>query len=180
MCTGDTGIGEWRKEDFVAVGYIVKTHGIKGDIKVISLSDNPRRYSTLKKVCIFTKSGMTKEYHIERVIMAKGGVIVGFKPPLTIAEAEEIVGGHIMVPADEVPGLERGHYYHFEIIGMDVYTTDGRNLGKIVDIMETGSNDVYIVKGSDREYLIPAIHDVIKEVDIRTRRMIISLIDGLT
>lgn len=180
MCTGDTGIGEWRKEDFVAVGYIVKIHGIKGDIKVIPLSDNPRRYSTLKKVCIFTKPGKTKEYHVEKVRKTKGGVIVGFTPSLTIAEAEENVGGYIMVPADEVPGLDSGHYYHFEIIGMDVYTTEGRYLGKIVDIMETGSNDVYIVKDPDRDYLIPAIHDVIKEVDTRTRRMIISLIDGLT
>lgn len=179
MCAGDTGIGHGGKDNFVAVGYIVRPHGIKGDIKIMPLSDNPLRYSTLKKVYIFTKSGK-KECVVNKVKKTKGGLIVGFAPPLTVSEAEESAGGHIMVSADEVPGLGKGRYYHFEIIDMEVYTTDGGYLGRISDILSTGSNDVYIVKGNDREYLIPAIYDVIKEVDTTAKRMVIELIDGLT
>lgn len=175
MCTGDPGIGK----DFVAIGYIVKTHGIKGDVKVIPLTDIPGRYTNLNNVYIYTRSGEKREYCIKSVREIRGGLIVSFTPSMSISGAEEVVGGYITVPETEVPGLGRDCYYHFEIIDMEVYTEDGRCLGKIVDILSTGSNDVYVVKDKDRDYLIPAIHDVIKEVDVKGKRMVISLIEGL-
>lgn len=166
-------------KDFVAIGYIVKTHGIKGDVKIIPLSDIPDRYTTLKRVYIKTRSGERREYSIKSAREVKGGWIVSFDPSMSVAEAEEAVGGHIIVPAGEAPKLGRDCYYHFEIIGMEVYTEDGRCLGRIVDIFPTGSNDVYVVREKDQEYLVPAIHDVIKEVDREGKRMVIFPIEGL-
>jgi 16S rRNA processing protein RimM len=106
-------------------------------------------------------------------------LIVSFTSFSTVSEAEEIVGGYISVPLSELPGLGKDIYYNFEIIGMDVYTGEGRYLGKVTEILSTGSNDVYIVKDNKQEHLIPAIRDVVKEVDTKRKRMVISLIEGL-
>lgn len=179
MRAGESKRKEALDQEFVAIGYIVKTHGIKGDIKVIPLSDIPDRYTALKEVYIKTRSGERRKYFVKSGREVKGGWIVSFDPSMSVAEAEEAVGGYIIVPAGDVPKLGRDCYYHFEIIGMKVYTEDGRCLGRIVDIFPTGSNDVYVVREKDHEYLIPAIHDVIKEVDRKGKRMVIFPMEGL-
>jgi 16S rRNA processing protein RimM len=74
--------------------------------------------------------------------------------------------------------LPEGVYYHYQIIGLGVYTVDGDYLGKIMSIFETGSNDVYVVRGEDKEYLIPAIKDVIKEIDLEAKKMIVKLMEA--
>ncbi len=179
MRTGDTGIGYTPDKDFVAVGYIVRTHGLKGDVKVIQFSDNPDRFATLKKIFIITKDGQIKESGIKKVRAINGGFVVSLASYTTASDAELIVGSYIAVPEKEVPGLAKGTYYHYEIIGMDVFLEDGRCIGKIEDILSTGSNDVYIVRDDEQEYLIPAIRDVVKEVDTKARRMVIAPIEGM-
>ena len=179
MCAGDPGINAETDKEFVSVGYIARTHGIKGDVKVIPLSDVPGRYNTLKWVYVNTRSGETKKCYIRHVRKANDWLIVSFTSFRTVSEAEEIVGGYISVPLNEVPGLDKDIYYNFEIIGMDVYTVEGRCLGKVKDIISTGSNDVYIVKDNKAEHLIPAIRDVVKEIDTKRKRMVITLIEGL-
>lgn len=179
MCPGDSGIKKDRNSNLVAVGYIVRTHGIRGEIKVIPLSDIPNRYRTLKRVYIHTPSGEIKEYFIKRARATKKGIIVSFDPPISMDEAKGMVKGYIKIPEDEVPRPGKDSYYHFEIIDMDVFTVDNDYLGKIVEILSTGSNDVYVVRRDDEEYLIPAIKDVVKEVDVKEKRMIIIPVEGL-
>jgi len=78
-----------------------------------------------------------------------------------------------------LPALHKEEYFYEQIIGLTVCTTDGNILGKVIDIFETGSNDVYVVKGSDKEYLIPAIRDVIREINLGEDRIIIQTVEGL-
>lgn len=179
MRTGNSGINQAEDEYFIAIGYISKTHGIKGDIKVIPLTDIPDRYNNLKKITVYPKNGQKREYRINRVKNVKGGVVLSFSPPLSISEGEELVGGYIKVPSNEIPSLEQDRYYQFEVTGMEVFTEDGKHIGIIEDIISTGSNDVYVVKDGESEYLIPAVHDVVKKVDIAGKRMTISLLEGL-
>ncbi len=179
MRTGDTGIDSKPDRNYVAIGYIVRTHGIKGDVKVSQLSDNPDRFADLKEIFIITKDGARQESCIKKVMPVKGGLIISLASCTTVSDAEGLVGSYIAVPEDEVPGLGKDTYYHYEIIGMDVFTTDGRCLGKIEDIISTGSNDVYLVKDDNHEYLIPAIRDVVKDVDIKGKRMVILPMEGL-
>ncbi|MDD5434256.1 MAG: ribosome maturation factor RimM, partial [Nitrospira sp.] len=80
---------------------------------------------------------------------------------------------------EELPVLEKNRYYEFEIVGMDVFSEDGKYIGRIEEIFSTGSNDVYVVKDGETEYLIPAVHYVVKSVDVAGKRMIISMIEGL-
>jgi len=178
VCPRDIRI-EHTPEDLVAVGYIVKTHGVKGDIKVISLSDIPDRFKSLKRVYIQTPSGEIKKYYIKRVREIKGGILVSFDPPISMEEAKTLVKGYIKVPENEIPVLDKDTYYHFEILGMKVFTTSGEYIGKVVDIMSTGSNDVYVVRKGKKEYLIPAIKDVIREVNVGEKKMTIFPIEGL-
>lgn len=152
---------------------------MKGDVKVIQLSDDPDRIKSLNNVVIILKNGEKKESIINKVSLIKGGFAVSLAHIGSVADAQQIVGGYIAVPENEVPVLGKDTWYHYEIIGIEVFTTDGMCLGRIEDILSTGSNDVYIVRENEREYLIPAIRDVIKEVDIKRRRMVIALVDGL-
>ncbi|MDZ4383942.1 MAG: ribosome maturation factor RimM [Nitrospirota bacterium] len=180
MRTGDSGIDHAVDSGFVSIGYIAKTIGLKGDVKVIPLTDAPDRYTNLKKVMIQKRSGERKEYSLKGVRAVRGGLRISFTPAISVSEAEEIVGGYITVPEKEVPGLAKDCYYHFEIMDMEVYTGDGRYLGRITDILSTGSNDVYVVRDqNNKEYMIPAIHEVVKEVDTKAKRMIISVMEGL-
>ena len=128
---------------------------------------------------IQTRSGERKEYSLKGVSAVRGGLRISFTPAISVSEAEEIVGGYITVPEKEVPQLAKDCYYHFEIMDMEVYTGEGRYLGRIVDILSTGSNDVYVVRDQNKEYMIPAIQDVVKEVDTKAKRMIISVMEGL-
>lgn len=152
---------------------------MKGDVKVIQLSDDPDRINSLNNVVIILKNGEKKESIINKVSIIKGGFAVSLAHINSVTDAQQIVGGYIAVPENEVPELGKDTWYHYEIIGIEVFTTDGICLGKIEDILSTGSNDVYIVRDNEREYLIPAIRDVIKEVDTKRRRMVITLVDGL-
>ncbi|MBI5192246.1 MAG: 16S rRNA processing protein RimM [Nitrospirae bacterium] len=179
MRTGNPGINRPESEGFVSIGYITGTHGIKGDVKVLPLSDMPGRFDSLSRVYVFTKKGIKREYLIHGIKEVKGRIILSFLPPVSVSESEDLVGGYIKVPEDEVPELSEDTYYHFEIIGMEVFSEDGTYLGKIEDIFSTGSNDVYVVKDAEKELLIPAVHYVVKNVDVAENRMVVALIEGL-
>jgi len=97
----------------------------------------------------------------------------------SISEAEKLKGVEIGIPEKWLWPLGVDEYYHFQIIGLDVYTDTGLHLGEVKDIFPTGSNDVYTVKKGRKEYLIPAIKEVIKEVDLQRKRIIIHPIEGL-
>ncbi len=179
MRTGNSGINHQEDEDLVSIGYITKTHGIRGDIKVIPLTDIPGRYNNLERVFVFPKKGEKRTFYINKVMNVKGGIVLSFTPSVTMSEGEELVGGYIKVPAVESPVLGENSYYEFEIVGMEVFLEDGKYIGRIEEIFSTGSNDVYVVKDGDKEYMIPAVNHVVKSVDVAGKRMTISLIEGL-
>lgn len=179
MGTVDTGIDPGADKEFVSVAYITSTHGLKGDVKAVQLSSDPERFYSLSNIFIIQKNGEKQETFIQKVRAIKGGFAVTLANSTSVTDAQHLVGSFIAVPENEVPVLGKDTWYHYEIIGIEVFTTDGMCLGKIEEIISTGSNDVYIVRDKDREYLIPAIRDVIKDVDTKGRRMVIALIDGL-
>lgn len=163
----------------MAVACIVRPHGLKGEVKVIQLSDDPYRIFSLKDIFIVSKNGEVRQSCVRKVRPVRGGYAVTLANIKTASDAQKVVGCYISVPEDEVPVLGRDAWYHFEIIGIEVFTTDGACLGKIEEIISTGSNDVYVVRDEEHEYLIPAIRDVIKEVDTKRQRMVIAVMDGL-
>ena len=97
----------------------------------------------------------------------------------SVHDAETLRGESLFVPRERVPSLPEDQYYYFQLMDMEVYTSEGEHLGHISEIIETGSNDVYVVTGGDRELLVPALDDVIREVDVEARRMLVDLPEGL-
>ncbi|MBI5379769.1 MAG: 16S rRNA processing protein RimM, partial [Nitrospirae bacterium] len=97
----------------------------------------------------------------------------------TSEAARSLVGGVIQIPDSEIPPLPEGQFYHFELLGLKVYTVEGAYLGEVTEIFPTGSNDVYVVRDGPRETLIPAIRNVIRVIDLRGKRMVIHPLPGL-
>ncbi len=163
---------------YLQVGKIVNTHGVKGEVKVIPLTDNPQRFDELKKVLVGNENDK-KTLNIESVKYLKNAVIVKFKESSKMEEAEKLKELYIYVDRDNAVKLPEDTFFICDLIGIEVFETDGSCLGVIEDIIATGSNDVYIVKSDDKEILIPALKSVVKEVSITDKKMVVTLPEGL-
>ncbi len=161
------------------VGVIVKTHGIKGEVKVYPTTDSPLRFEELTHVKL--KSGKTvRELDIEQVRFFKNLVILKFKGIDNINDVEQYKGADLYIPREEGQELGEGEYYIADIIDIRVVTDTGEELGTVRDVLETGANDVYIVKRKgQKDLLLPATEECILDVDIEQNVMTVHLLDGL-
>ena len=163
----------------ITIGTILKTVGLQGELKISPLTHSPQRFNQLQEVTIETKEGRSQTYRIKRVRYALPFVYMMLAGLSSIEAAQELAGGSILIPEEERMPLPKGSYYHFEIEGLDVFLENGTRLGKLDHIFETGSNDVYVVKQDEKEYLIPALASVVKEVNLQEGRMTIRPLQGL-
>ena len=156
------------------IGQIVNTFGIKGFVKVKPFTDDILRFDNLKSVYI-----KEKQYEIEDVKYHKDMVLLKFKDIDKIEDAENLKNLYLEI--DRKDGvLEEGAYYIVDLLGLDVITDAGKLLGKIDDIYNTGSNDIYVVKDElGKQILLPAIKDVIKQINLEEKKIIVHLIKGL-
>lgn len=168
-----------ERDERVTIGKIVKTRGLHGEVKVYPLTDIPDRFEHLETVLVQLAQGPELVVEIVQVKYYKDLVYLQFRGRNTLNEVQELVGGLLQVDPASVPELPEGVYYHFEIIGSEVYTDDAQRLGVVVEILETGSNDIYVVQADGREYLIPVIADVVKEIDREKRMITIHPLPGL-
>jgi 16S rRNA processing protein RimM len=165
--------------EYLQVGKIVNTHGIRGEVKVIPLTDDPRRYDELKEVFVGTDNEKDI-FYIENVKYFKNTVIIKFKESIDMNYAEKLKEMFIYVDRKNAVKLPEGRYFIFDLIGMEVFELDGNRLGILKDVLQTGSNDVYVVKNDEnKEILIPALKSVIKEVSIGDKIMKVVLPEGL-
>lgn len=161
------------------VGRIVNTHGIKGEVKVMPTTEDPKRFKKLKSIFVERKTMET--YEIESVRFHKDFVLLKFKGIDDMDAAELLKGSTLKIDRKDSLPLKKDEYYISDLFGLQVYTEEERFLGELVDIIETGSNDVYVVRKQDREkdLLLPAIKQVIKSVDIEGQKMTVHLLEGL-
>ena len=164
---------------YLTLGYILKTRGLKGEVKVNSFTDDNTKFERIPKVFIKQKQNLT-EYEIEEVGYSKNQVILKFKNIDTVEEAEKLRNSYIVVDREIFGELPEGVYYIADLIGLDVYTENNEYLGKVDDIFNTGSNDVYVVKAENgMQKLLPGIDEVIKKIDLESNKIIVNLIKGL-
>lgn len=165
-------------EQFLQVGVISSTHGIRGEVKVFPTTDDPARFKKLKKVFLDT-GRERKEVEIQSVKFFKQFVILKFTGIDNINDVAGYKGKRLMVPREHAVSLEKDEYYIGDLIGMEVFT-EGEKFGVLKDVMETGANEVYIID-SDKygEVLIPAIKQCVLDVDVENNRMKIALMEGL-
>ena len=166
-------------EDLFRIGSIATTHGVHGEVKVYPTTDDPGRYKKIKEV-ILDNGKEKKTAHIEQTKFFKQMVIVKFKEYQTMDEAEKLRGYELYVTREHAIPLKKNEYYIADLIGMMVLTDEGNELGIIEDVLQTGANDVYVVKqSSGKEVLLPAIKDCILSVDVEAKMMKVHVLDGL-
>lgn len=166
-------------EGYFVIGDIVNTQGIKGEMRVIPCVDDVTRFELLDKVYV-DKKGKITEYAVENIRYHKQFVLLKLKGIDDMTSAEMLKGSVVKITEDMAVPCEEGEYYIKDLYDMTVFTDEGEELGIIKDILFTGANDVYVIgqeKGKD--ILIPAIKQVVLDVDVENKKMTIHLLEGL-
>ncbi len=160
--------------EFITVGKILAPWGIRGKLKVEVVTDFPQRFTPCSQIYI-KRQPMT----IDSTEWHKGKVIIKLDTINNIEEAQRLKGQPVEIHHSQLKSLPEGQYYHFQLIGLEVWTTQGEQLGNITKILAAASNDNYVISSTKGEILIPAVEDVIKSIDLDKRRLVIEAIDGL-
>lgn len=165
--------------DLFVFGEIVKTRGLQGCIKVLSSLESQNILDRLDFVYLESKSGQKSRYEIKKINPSGKFLFLELKGISDVDAAQALVGSKLLLPRDLLEALPEDEYYWQDIIGLEVYTPEGGHLGRIESIFPTGSNDVYVCRGSKGEFLIPAIADAIVRIDLASHRITVKLLEGL-
>ncbi len=160
--------------EFLTIGRILSPWGTRGKLKARVITDFPQRFAPSATVYINRQPMI-----IDTTEQYKGEVIIKLNAVDSIAAARRLQGQPIEIHRSQAYSLPEGQYYHFQLIGLGVWTTRGERLGDITEILTGESNDNYVVKGDEGEILIPAVEDVVKSIDLDNRRLVIEAIPGL-
>jgi 16S rRNA processing protein RimM len=166
-------------DNFLRVGVITTTHGVKGEVKVYPTTDDINRFESLKQVYLDTGAEY-KHLTIEKVRYFKQLVILKFKDINDINDIEKYRGKDLLISREDAIKLNEDEYFIFDLIDSDVYTEDGEKLGVLTEILTSSANDVYVVKTKDKkEVLLPSIKECILDVDTVNKKITVHLMDGL-
>ena len=167
------------KQEYFEIGQIVNTFGIKGIVKVNAYTDDPLEFANLKTILI-EKNKKLLEFEIEEAKLHKNQVLLKIKGIDDINEAEKYRGCFIKIPREKAKKLPKDTYFIADLIGLNVFTEDGKLLGYLEDIYNAGSSDIYVVKTElGKQVLLPSIKEVIKQVDLENEKIIVHLLKGL-
>lgn len=166
---------------FFTVGRLVNTQGLKGEVRIVSTTDFPdERFKVGNELHLFHPSFSTPLLvTISSRRVHKEFELLTFKGYNSIDDVEKYKGSELKIPEDALMELEADEFYIHQLVGCDVFTDEGEELGKIVDVLQPGANDVWVVKGKRGEIFLPYIDDCIKEVDIANKRIVCHLMEGL-
>lgn len=166
-------------EELFRVGVISNTHGIRGEVKVYPTTDNVRRFDDLKEVILDTGKEQLN-LHVTSAKYFKNMVILKFKEFDNINDIIPYKGMDLLVTRENAIPLEEGEYYIADIIGSKVITDEDKILGTLTDVLQTGANDVYVVKTKDgKEVLLPSIEECILDRDIENKIVKVHIMKGL-
>lgn len=166
-------------EELIAIGQITSPCGVRGEVRVYPLTDFPERFETTDSVFV-CKEMICQLYRIKKVRFLKGMVVIQFAECSTRQDAEALRNAYLKVEQQRLVKLPPGHYYVHEIIGLRVQDITGCFLGIVRDVLRTGSNDVYVVQRSEGEdILVPAIKEIVKDIDLKVGQILIERREGL-
>lgn len=166
-------------EEYLRVGIFANTHGIRGEIKVFPTTDDVGRFRRLKKLVMETKRKERIPLEVEGVKFFKGMAILKFKGISDINEIEKYKGSDLLVSREDAVPLEEGEFFVADLIGLSAVDEQGRELGKLAEVLQTGANDVYVIRGGEREYLLPAIGECILDICPDKGYLKVHIMEGL-
>lgn len=166
-------------EKYLRVGVITSTHGVHGEVKVYPTTDDVRRFDYLKDVVLDTKKGYM-ELQVTGVKYFKNMVILRFKQFDNVDQVIPYKGMDLLVTRENAVPLEEGEYFIVDMVGCKIITDEGEDFGELVDVMQTGANDVYVVKTHEgKEVLLPAIDECVLEKNIEKKVIKVHIMKGL-
>ncbi len=160
--------------EYFTIGQVLAPWGLEGKLKVEVITDFPHRLAPRSQFYV-DRQPMT----IAGTSWHKGKAIIKLEGIDSVEQAEKLRGKTLEIHHRQLETLPEGQYYHFQLIGLEVWTTEGKRLGKVIRVLSAPSNDNYVVGGEKGEILIPAIEDVVKSVDLESGRITIEAIEGL-
>lgn len=166
-------------QEYLEIGQIVNTHGLKGFLKVVPYTDDIERFDELKRVFIvYNKQNI--EFEIEKVKYFKGTVILKLKGLDHINDAEKYKNCFLKIRREDAKKLEKNTYFIVDLIGLSVYDENNNMVGILEEVFPTGSNDVYVVKNKNgQQVLLPAISSVIKDINLENKKIIVDISGGV-
>ncbi|MFZ3170461.1 MAG: ribosome maturation factor RimM [Carboxydocellales bacterium] len=166
-------------EKLFNIGKIVNAHGIKGELRVLPLTDFPERFFTMDQVLV-NRDGKLDTYKIQSVREARNLLLIKFAGIEDMNSALLLKNALLQITQDQLAKLPEHTYFVHQLEGLEVFTVEGTNLGKIHQVLTTGANDVWVVRdAAAQEILIPAIKQVVKAVDIAGGQVVVELLEGL-
>ena len=165
--------------NLIIVGKVIRPHGSRGLLRIFPYARGEASFTDAGSLFLKSiSSGETREYTLVSIKPHKNFFLMELEGLSSRRKAEEYRGSEILVREDAL-AREEDEFFWFELLGLDVYLDTGEYLGRISQIIPTEGNDIYIVKGETREVLIPATHEVINKIDLESKKMIISAMEGL-
>ncbi len=160
-------------------GKIINTHGLRGEVKVVTWTDYPEVFEEIEFLYVHRKNG-DERLDIKNIKYQKNNIIVKFEQIKDIDEAEKYKNMVLYVDREQLPPLPDGMNYIVDLIGLEVYNEDNEKIGVIADVFNTGANDIYDVKREGKKnLLLPVIDECVKKVDIENGRVIVNVMEGL-
>ena len=160
-------------------GKIINTHGLRGEVKVVTWTDYPEVFEDIEFLYVHKKTG-DERLDIKNIKYQKNNIIVKFSQINDIDEAKKYKNMILYVDRDQMPPLPEGMNYIVDLIGLEVYNEEGEKIGVIADVFNTGANDIYDVKREGKKnLLLPVIDECVKEVDMENGRVIVNVMEGL-
>ena len=160
--------------DWIPVGRVTRTHGLKGELKFFPTDQEDLAVQSHQHILLGEAT-----FKIKYVRGAKSPFIIKFESVDSIEAAQSLAGQEVLVAREDFESLPEGEYYRFEIEGLKVFEDTGKYYGVIEDIIETGSNDVYVVRENDKEWLVPMIDSVVQSIDLEQGKLIFHCVEGL-
>jgi len=164
--------------EYLSIGQIVNVHSFKGEVKVYPLTDDITRFKDLKMVYVEENNQLVR-YEIEGIKFLSNTVVVKLKGVDTEEAANRLRNFYMKVDRKSAVKLPKGSYFICDLIDLEVFDEKGLLLGTIKDVLQTGSNDVYVVQNSGKDLLIPALREVVREIDLNNRKIVVQLPEGL-
>ncbi|MGH7429396.1 MAG: ribosome maturation factor RimM [Candidatus Methylomirabilaceae bacterium] len=164
---------------YLLLGKAVKTWGLEGKVKVRAYADSPGLAASLGAIVLRGPEGNLTEYRVDSVRCDGAVWVLKLDGVDTPEEARRLIGHDVLISRTAAPPPPEGSYYHADLVGLRVVSDEGRELGRVVEIWETGANDVYVVRGEQAEWLLPATREVVRGIDLAAEIMLVRPLEGM-
>lgn len=163
----------------VPLGRVVNTHGVRGELRLLPYASPCSTLQPGRIVSLQSKDGSSSSFTVESVRLHAPSLLIKFQGVTSLEQAQLLRGSEVSIEEDQLPPLQEGEFYYYQVVGLRVLTTTGEEIGTIAEVFFSGGHDVWVVRQGKKEYLIPVTEEIVRTIDIAGGRAIIEPMEGL-